>query len=447
MEIPTDRPITLQEAIELAFRNHGRVAVASEAVEAARQRVRQARTGTLPAIVGEVGYRGSGISNLGGIFGAPKERNGRVVAPDTVQFDQGIQPRIGVSYNIYDGGVTRTLVRQARAGVESSSAGLAAVRNDLAFQVATNYLLQLRSQRILELRQAQEALALAQLRQVEARIRADKAAAADRALPLSEWRNRQVDRIQAENDLRVAANALRNSMGLPVGPPLQLVELRESVEPLPPLPTLREIALRERPEVIEATARLAVAEAGVTLARIQRRPRLDTVFGFDMAPANRLRRSQWSVGAAISMPLWDAGLTHAREQEARTAVESAAASLEQTRKDVAAEVEEAYLNLVNARERLEAARLAVEAAQVNLEATTQRYEQGVAGIDVVDLVTAQVQFATANNNAIQALYDVHFAQAQLNRALGREGGGRVTMSGGPEVRRKPVGSSRGTDRG
>jgi outer membrane protein TolC len=61
----------------------------------------------------------------------------------------------------------------------------------------------------------------------------------------------------------------------------------------------------------------------------------------------------------------------------------------------------------------------VEAAQVNLEQTTARYERGLAGVTVVDLIQAQVQFADASNSAIQALYDTHFAQAQLNRAIGR----------------------------
>jgi outer membrane protein TolC len=86
---------------------------------------------------------------------------------------------------------------------------------------------------------------------------------------------------------------------------------------------------------------------------------------------------------------------------------------------VTADVEEAYLNLVSARERVDASRLAVEAAQINLEATTARYELGAAGTTVVDLIQAQFQFATASNNAINALYDIYLAQAQLDRAIGR----------------------------
>lgn len=421
--------VSLQEAVQIAQQNHARVAIAEESVEAARERVRIARTGTLPSVVGEVGYRGRGTSNLGGVFGGAPTRTvpGAPGQPSTRQrvdtesatFNQGLQPRVALNYNLYDGGQTRTSVRQARAGVESNIANLAATRNNLTLDVTFDYLAQLRADRLLELRRVQEGLAEAQLRRVEARIAQGAAAEADRALPLSEYRNRQVDRILAQNDVRVAANSLRNTMGLTVGPPLQLVELREAQDALPPLEALRLIAERERPEVTQAEAQMRVAQATVSLARIQRKPRLDTTFAFNLFPNDPFQRSDFSVGAAISMPLWDAGLTHAREQEAQTQVQAAAAQLEQTRKDVAADVVEAYLTLANSRERLEASRLAVDAAQVNLEQTTARYERGLAGVTVVDLIQAQVQFANAGNAAIQALYDMHLAQAQLNRAIGR----------------------------
>ena len=423
-----DQPITLQEAIQIAFQNHANIAVAEENVEAARQRVRQARTGTLPQVNAEVGYRGAGTSGLGGLFGGAPTRT--VVRPggtpervrvdtDTANFDQGIQPRIGLNYTVFNGGLTRANVRQARAGVESSQASLVSVRNNQEFLVTTNYLFQLRAERLLELRRAQEQLAVEQLRSVQARIREGSAAIADEALPRSELLNRQVDRIAAENDVRVAANALRNSMGLPVGPPLRLVEVPESPDPLPSLDSLRELARRQRPEVVQAEAQVRIAQQGVSIARINRLPRLDTTFSFNVNPNNPLNRSDFAVGAAVSLPIWDAGLTHAREQEARTDVQSTSAQLEQARKDVTAEVEEAYLNLVNARERLIASRLAVEAAQVNMAVTTERYARGLAGVDIVELIQAQVQFANASNNAIQALYDILLAQAELNRAIGR----------------------------
>ncbi len=421
------RPVAIEEAIQVAFQNHARISIAEESVEQSRQRVRQARTGTLPSLGASLGYRGTGTSNLGGAFGSRPTQTvigptGPVRVPvdtDTATFDRGLQPRVALNYNIYDGGLTKYSVRQARANVEGTQANLNAVRNNLSFEVTTNYLVQLRSERLLELRRQQERLAAEQLRSVEAQIRVGRAAEADRALVLSELRNRQVDRILAENDVRVAANALRNSMGLPVGQQLQLVELNQEVQALSPLPLLQEAARQRRPEVVQAEAQTRAAQASVSIARIGRKPRLDTQFAFNVSPNNAFNRSDWAIAAAISMPLWDAGLTHAREQEAKSTVQSASANLEQVKRDVEAEVVEAHLNLVSSRERLDAAKLAVEAASVNLQQTQARYEQGIGGIDVVDLITAQVQFATASNNAINALYDVHLAQAQLNRAVGR----------------------------
>jgi outer membrane protein TolC len=422
--------VSLTEAIQVAHQNHGRVAVAEESVAASRQRVRQARTGNLPSISAELGFNTRGTSSLGGLFGPDPTQT--VIGPggtvrrqsintDTSSSDRGVQPRVTFSFTPFDGGLTRANVRQARANVEGNLASLTGVRNDLALEVATNYLAQLRAERLLDLRVEQERLARTQLESVEAKIAAGETAEADRALPLSELRNRQVDRIQAENDVRVAANALRNSMGLQTGPSLRLVELQENTDPLPPEAVYEEMARRGRPEVVQAEAQVRAAEASVAIARISRKPRFDTTFTYNLTPNNEFSRSDYSFGAAISMPLWDAGLSQAREEEARSGVSSAAANLEQIKKDVAADVQQAYFNLVNARERLGASRLAVAAARVNLEATTARYQRGVAGQTVVELIQAQVQFATAGNSAINALYDIHLAQAQLNRAIGRTG--------------------------
>src|SRR5690606_29157724 len=112
--------------------------------------------------------------------------------------------------------------------------------------------------RLLELRRAQEELALEQLRSVEKRIEEGAAAEADRALPLSEYRNRQVDRILAENAVRVTANNLRNTMGLPTGPPLQLVDLSEDTAPVASPDELIAISEQNRPEIAEAQAALRI---------------------------------------------------------------------------------------------------------------------------------------------------------------------------------------------
>jgi outer membrane protein TolC len=160
-----------------------------------------------------------------------------------------------------------------------------------------------------------------------------------------------------------------------------------------------------------------VSRASVSLAKVQRRPLLATTVGANLTPKEEFSRADWNFALGVTMPIWDAGLTRARQREAQSNLDSDRARLEQTRKDIAAEVQSAHLNLASARDRVDASRATVEAAQVALEAANARYQQGLA--TTIDLTDAQVGFIQARNDAINALYDYYLAQAQLERAIGR----------------------------
>jgi len=406
--VDATKPITLDEAVKIARQNQGSVAVAQQSAAAATQRVRQARTGTMPSVTGDVSYNVSGDTSRasGGDFRTSS------------QSSNGAQPRVSLNYTLYDGGLTQSSVRQAQANAAASSAGVDSVLNSLTFMVSQDFFNQLRAERTLDLRREQERLADEQLKSVEARIQAGSAADADRALPLSELRNRQVDRIQAENDLRTASTLLRNAMGLEVGAPLKLTEPPEANAAPPSLESLIQTAQRQRPEVLQAKARVQAAEAAVSSARISRLPRVDSTVTGSMTPEDNSRRREWVAGLSVSMPLFDAGLTHAREEESKASLRSTQADMDQTVKDVASDVESAYNSLSSARERVTAAKLALDAAKVNLDSTTERYNLGSSGSSVLSLVTAQVQYATAANSSIGAQFDLRVAQAQLEQAIG-----------------------------
>lgn len=402
-------PVTLSQAIEIAFQNQGSARSARLQAEAARERIAQEQSGNLPEVTGSVYYNVAGrrVSRAGGGFA-------------TTESNSGLQPEVTLSYNIFDSGLTSARVRQARSGAMAQEATLGAVQNDLALLVASDYYSQLRAEKLVGLRSEQVRLAEEQLRGVEARISVGDAAPADSALPLSELRNRQVDLIQATNDLAIAANNLRNTLGLPVGDPLLLVENSEGPEtPGGTLEELQAEALENRPEIRRARMRVAGNRESISIARINRLPRLDTVFRSGVTPREDNQRSYWELGAVVSMPLFDAGASQARINEAQYSAKASEAELEQAIWDVSANVKEAWSNLSSARERLAASELAVDAARINLEQTTERYNLGASGVTVISLITAQVQFATASTNAIQAEYDLKLAEMQLSRAVGR----------------------------
>ena len=64
--------------------------------------------------------------------------------------------------------------------------------------------------------------------------------------------------------------------------------------------------------------------------------------------------------------------------------------------------------------------VSLQAAQKNYDAQQDRYKQGLA--IPLDLLNAQVDVATAQSNAIQARYDYYTSYAQLEYAIGKQGG-------------------------
>jgi len=164
-----------------------------------------------------------------------------------------------------------------------------------------------------------------------------------------------------------------------------------------------------------------IAESGLELARIRRRPILSAIAGVNVTPTHRNSRGDWSLFAGISMPIWDAQVSRSRVTEASATLGGASARLGQTRKDVEADVQQAILNLESARERVNASAASVEAASVALQAANARFEVGLAiSIEITD---AQLNYFVARNTQITALYDYYVARAELDRAIGRVTGG------------------------
>jgi outer membrane protein len=411
--IPTDRPITLEEAIQIALQNFGTIATAEESVVIARQNVRLQRAQLQPQVTASATSTVTGVSDLGGIFGATGGQ--RITSPGT------IQPVLGFSgLTLVRGGIPTLNIRQARTSVEAAQANLQATRNNVALAVSEAYLGQLRSQATMVLRTAQVQTTRSQLEQVLARIRVGDLAVVERFLPEADLFNAEVAREQAENDVRITSTVLRNLMGLPSGPPLQLVEpvLPPEGLNLPTLAQLELMAMERRPEVVSAEAALRIANLGLLISRRNRGILPTSTLSLALTPRGTASSANFALQSTLSVPVFSS-IPLAQLKISRANARAQAAQLEQQRKDVSAQVDRAYFDYVTSLQQVESSRLQVEAADANLRATNERFRIGAAGITVVNLTIAQQQFFNANNNLIQSRYNVITFLARLNRAIGR----------------------------
>jgi outer membrane protein len=406
-------PLTLEQAIALAFGNNGNVTIAQQNLVASRNRVTEARAGTLPNVTGGVSYGGTGINDIGSIFGSARRR---------LSFDRGPQPTVQLRATPFDSGQTRYTVRSAQADVRGAAEALNLEHVNLAFIVTNDFYELLRAQSLAALSVQQVEQANQQLQLVLGKIDAGAEAAVNRYQFDTALANAQVTLLQNQNAVRQNGAALRAAMGLPVGPTPVLADVilpaSSSVLPTPPpLDQAVATANSSHPQILQNVAAVDSSRYGLRLAALRRRPILNTTAAVNLNPNDPTTKSDWTVLASITMPIWDAGVTRAREREARAGLVLSQARLSQTRIDISNTVQQALLNIQNAKERLDASRVAAESAARNLEAENARYQQGLA--IPIDLTTAQLNSFTAQANEIQALYDYYIAQAQLKQAVGQ----------------------------
>ncbi|HLV79338.1 MAG TPA: TolC family protein [Chthonomonadaceae bacterium] len=179
-------------------------------------------------------------------------------------------------------------------------------------------------------------------------------------------------------------------------------------------------ALRLRPEIMESEASIAAAQQGITLARRSELPGLGLSYGLTYVPNTTTFSANNLTGlftATLSVPIFDGSLARARVEQARANVATAETDRRQTVDLVNLQVRQAYLNLLQSRDRVAVANQALAEAQESYRLARVRYNAGVTTL--LEVSDAQAALSTAESNQVNALYDYNNNRALLDQAIGR----------------------------
>lgn len=212
---------------------------------------------------------------------------------------------------------------------------------------------------------------------------------------------------------------------------------------LPTIPAgIPSILLQRRPDIAAAERRTFAANADIGVARAAFYPSLSlsALFGWQntgngslLSAGNRM----WALGPLAALSIFDGGLRHAKEREAKAAFDAAAGQYRVTVLNAFQQVEDNLSLLTNlsqeAHDEDDAAAAAKDAAQI----ATNRYSEGV--VNYLDVVTAQTSYLQAKRNAEQVRTRRLQASVNLIRALG--GGWESAQMGKPPAN-EPVAQTR-----
>ena len=412
-EQPASRPVfTLPECIALGLKQAAAARNALRDEQIAGARIDQVRAQVLPHFGAQGNY--TRLDEMPAFeFDGERYEMGR---EDT--FAAGVEAR----QLLYSGGSVGAALKAAKLYREVARERVRGVNNGLIRDIRTAF-----NDILLADEQVKvQAASLAQLedlrQQAESRYRQQTAAEFDVLTARVKVANHRPLLIHARKQAELARAAFRNLVQLePVD-----FELKGELRYAPverPLEEWQERGAQQRPELIEQRKYLGMWQADIRAEQGGYLPQIHAFANYEGTdPESGSARAAWdwgwSAGVAAEWDIFDGLLRRNRVREKTLELEKARETLADTERQVALEIQTAYLDLQQAAETVAASRETVELAEKSLEIARTRYDNGLA--TYLDYTDANLALRVAQLTRLQALHDHMNARARLDQASGEE---------------------------
>lgn len=394
--------LTLEQALREARAANARLPLSAIDVSIARERTAEARA-----------ERWFKVAADGDFIYAPKGAYDPIVT-NLGQF----RLQLGARQPLYDGGARHAAVSRAEADLEAAGARYRIAKRDLDLEVRGRFAELLQAQGEIEVRRDGLERLGTYRTSLKSRQAAGQGVGADILKTDVRIALEETNLLDAQRRLDQARLALNELMGRDPVAPLSVVPL----PPSEPRPDQQENQWAGAPEMAAAEAEIRSADAGLSVARSERKPHLfaNADLGFwgsdtsrlvpsdlrasnpDATFADRIRRDAgYSFGLTFSWPLWDHGAARARVAEAELGLERAKRNRDLQTRTARLQWEGARSTLRSLSLQIEVlSRSAPDAHDAYLEAES-RYRGGSAtALEVLDSYAAAVDASVRLADAI-----------------------------------------------
>jgi outer membrane protein len=406
VEIPNpERPLTLAELTDLALRNHPQTRVAWASARAAAAQVGIELADYSVQVSGALSYlRARQISQTG------------VRQPLIERYT----PSVTLSYALFDFGVRASQVEATRFNLLAANLSQNRTLQAVAFAVEQAYYALLGSEQLVRsgevsLRNAQTTLDASERRRQSGLATIGDVFRAETAVAQARLAVQQAQGQVAQARGRLAFNA-----GLPVTTRYTLAPVPVILEPAKLTETVAELVERAkagRPDLVAAEATARSLSATARAAAAAGLPSISTTATFaDNYFVSRPNGPNWSVGVAVSIPIFSGYRDTYARRLAEAGTERQIAVRDQLSNQVELDVWQGYFNVQTANTALTTAQSLVRTAAQSLQVAEARYKGGVGNL--LEVITAQADDVNARVQQITAQVNWYTAFSQLNFALG-----------------------------
>ena len=400
--------LTLRQCIAIAKKNSSDIKNAQISKKIEELRVKNAQALYYPDFLLNGGYSASKQIDFG------FERN---------NYSFGVTGR----YTIWDHGQRNIGLLQARESKNLVDVQNDQVRQNLVFQVTQAYYEVLKAQELVKVDRQNLDRSRENRERVEAYVEAGIQIEADIATAQVREANSELALLNDQNQLDIALANLPRIMGLNPATRIRVVENEEPKNEVEivdiSLDEAINRAIKARSEFMVVKSNIKQTEYALRLTQLNRYPKLNAQYNHDFNLDDYFDDSEdlghlryWRFAATLDFPIFDGGVTKRRVDEIELQLDRAREDLEDLKRSVALEVQQAYLNLIRAAKSVEISDAQVRDARLSLNVIRERFIQELAIL--IELLDAQTVFASALTSQVRIFYDYQIARASLQKVLG-----------------------------
>jgi outer membrane protein TolC len=411
--------VTLEECIREALQRNPDANAAAIRVEAARSMISEADSAYFPQLSVAGGYAVTDNPTQAFMMQL-NQRNLDIMAPGFDPNDPGNTDNLRLSaelkYRIYDFGQRRMLSESAALGADAVNLQLAAIRNELIYQITRGYFSILQALDYVTVQQEtirsfEESLQVARDKYKAGTV--IKTDVLNLEVALVQARE---DLIRARNSVDLAIVALNTAIGYDFVTRESLPVPEKNVS-TPPVLEQDFTAIENRPELQVVQKMSQAKELMYIKAKRQNYPVLNAYGSYDLDSGNlESFEGSYTVGLTAEWDIFTGFRNSSAARKAEAEWRAAQQDEENVRNKIKQDLRSARIQAAESWQRLVTIRKSVESAAESLRITQVRYREGVAGI--TDLLTAQVGLTAMRTRSVAAVYDHAAAVSNLQRARG-----------------------------
>ncbi|MDD3149766.1 MAG: TolC family protein [Candidatus Gastranaerophilales bacterium] len=389
--------LTLEECIELAIENNPNIQAARSTAKTYDGKIGQAKSDYMPQV------------NLSSGYDRSKQQ---------VNTLDSYQNSVSLNQLIYDFGKTSTFVKIQKLGQEASNTNIDDVVNNIVYEVKSSYYKVLYTLKTKEVYAQSVEQYEEQLKQANAFYEEGLKPKIDVITAEVNLSNAKFNYIKSENEVSNAYADLNYTIGLQETLSYQLADNLDFGNYDMALNDALKVAYEGRPDLKGEITKETIALESVKLAKKDYYPRLNASSGYGLGGRDFPLDSSWSVGASITLPVFNGLLTHNKVKEAKANLEVAQSNLEILKLNIFKDVQKAHIAFTEARKRIPVAEKTVEQAKEGYEMASGRYEVGIG--NSIEVKDAEVTYSNAKLTYYETLYDYNVAKSNLEKVIGRK---------------------------